>query len=75
VRHRDDGARIILEEALEPRDRFGVEMVRRFVEEQQVWRLQQQPAQRHAAALAARQRRDVSVSRRQPQRIHRELEP
>ena len=51
----DDRARVVLEEALEPGDRFGVEMVGRLVEQQQVGRLQQQPAQRDAAALAARQ--------------------
>ena len=49
-------------------------MVGRLVEEQQVGRPQQQPAQRHAAALAARERRDVGVRRRQPQRVHRELD-
>ena len=57
VRDRDDGAGIVLQEPLEPRDRFGVEVVGRLVEQQQIGRLQQQPAQRHAAALAARQRR------------------
>ena len=56
VRDGDDRAGIVLEEALEPGDRFGVEMVGRLVEQQQVGRLQQQPAQRDAAALAARQR-------------------
>ena len=57
VRDRDDGARVVLEEPLEPRDRLGVEVVGRLVEQQQVGRLQQQPAERHAAPLAARQRR------------------
>ena len=75
VRHRDDRARVVLEEPLEPGDRFGVEMVGRLVEQQQVGRLQQQPAQRDAAALAARERGDVGVRRRQAQRVHRELEP
>ena len=75
VRDRDDRARVVLEEALEPGDRLGVEMVRRLVEQQQVRRLQQQAAERHAAPLAARQRRDVGVGRRQAQRVHRELEP
>ena len=74
VRDRDDGARVVLEEALEPRHRFGVEVVGRFVEQQQIRRQQQQPAQRDAAPLAARQRRDVGVRRRQPQRVHREIE-
>ena len=75
MRDRDDRAGIVLEEALEPGDRLGVEMVGRLVEQQQVRRLQQQPAQRDAAPLAARQRRDVGVRRRQPQRVHRQLEP
>ena len=75
VGDRDDGARIVLEEALEPGDRFGIEMVRRLVEQEQVGRLEQQPAQRDAAPLAARERADVGVGRRQAQRVHRELEP
>ena len=32
VRHRDDGAFVFLEEALEPGDGLGVEMIRRLVE-------------------------------------------
>jgi hypothetical protein len=71
VRHRHHGALVLLEEPLEPRHRLGVEMVRGLVEEQQVRRLEQQPAQRHAAALAARERRDVGVRRRAAQRVHR----
>ena len=35
VRHGDDGALVVGEEALEPRDGLGVEMVRRLVEEEQ----------------------------------------
>ena len=72
---RDDRAGVVLEKPLEPGDRFGVEMVGRLVEQQQVGRLQQQPAQRDAAAFAAGERRDLGVGRRQPQRVHRELEP
>ncbi len=49
-------------------------MVGRFVEQQQVRRQQQQPAQRHPAALAAGQRLHVSVGRRQTQRVHREVQ-
>ena len=36
VRDGDDGARVLLQEALEPRDRLGVEVVGRLVEQQQV---------------------------------------
>ena len=48
-----DGAGVVVQEALEPGHRFGVEVVGRLVEQQQVGLLQQQPAQRHAPALAA----------------------
>ena len=34
----------------------------------------QQPAQRDAAPFTAREPRDVGVGRRQPQRVHRQLE-
>ena len=53
VRDRDDRARVLLQERLEPRHRFGVEVVGRLVEQQQVGLLQQQAAQRDAALLAA----------------------
>ena len=49
----DDGALVLGEVALEPRDRLGVEVVGGLVEQQQVGRAEQQPAQRDAAALAA----------------------
>ena len=74
VRDGDDRALVFLEEALEPGDRLGVEVVGRLVEQQQVRRLQQQPAQRHAAPLAAGERRDVGIGRRTAQRVHRQLE-
>ena len=52
----DDGARVVLQEALEPRHRLGVEVVGRLVEQQQVGRDEQQAAQRDAAPLAAGER-------------------
>ena len=70
----DDRARVVLEELLEPGHRLGVEMVGGLVEEQEVGRPEQQPAERHAAALPARERRHVGVGRRAPQRVHRQLE-
>ena len=54
VGDRHDGPGVVLEKALQPAHRLGVEMVGRLVEEQQVGPLQQQSAQRHAAPLAAR---------------------
>ena len=70
----DDGALVVGEEALEPRDRLGVEVVRRLVEQQQVGRREEQAAERDAAPLAARERRDVAVAVGQAQRVHRAVE-
>ena len=66
----DDRAAVVGEEALEPGHRLGVEVVRGLVEQQQVGRLQQQPAERHAAALAARERADLGLAGRHAQRVH-----
>ena len=74
VGHGDDRAGVLGEVALEPRDRLGVEVVRRLVEEEQVGRAEQQAAERDAAALAAGELRDVGVGGRQAQRVHRVLE-
>ena len=65
---------VLGEEALEPRHGLGVEVVRRLVEEQQVGRGEEQPAERDAAPLAARERRHVAVAVGQPQRVHRAVE-
>ena len=70
----DDRALVVLQEAFEPGDRLGVEVVGRLVEQQQVGALQQEPAQRDAAPLAAGEVGDGRVARRQPQRVHRDLE-
>ena len=74
VGDRDDGARVRAEEVLEPGDRLGVEMVGRLVEQQQIGRGEQQPAERDAAALASGERGDVGVARRTAQRVHRHLD-
>ena len=74
VGDRDDGARVFLEEALEPVDRLGVEVVGRFVEQQQVGVAEQQSGQRDAALLAAGQGRDVGVVRRAAQGVHRDVD-
>ena len=70
----DDRAGVVVQVVLEPGHRLGVEVVGRLVEQQQVGLAQQQPAQRHAAALAAGQRGHVGVGRRAAQRVHRDLE-
>ena len=71
---RDDGALVFLQVAFEPRNRFGIEMVRRLVEQQEVRLAQQHLTQRDAAALAAREGGDVGIRRRQTQRVHGDLE-
>ena len=71
---RDDGARVLVEEALEPFDRLGVEVVGRLVEQEQVRVLEQQPGERHAALLAAGQGRDVGVVGRAAQGVHRDVD-
>ena len=63
VGHRDDGALVVGQVALEPGHGLGVEVVGGLVEQQQVGLAQQQAAQGHAPALAAAQRRDVGVGR------------
>ena len=70
----DDRARVLVEEALEPLDRLGVEVVGRLVEQQQVGVLEQEPGERDAALLAAGQRRDVGVVGRAAQRVHRDVD-
>ena len=67
----EDGARIVAQMAFEPQHRLGVEMVGRLVEQQQFRLLQQQPAQRDAAPLAAGEFRHLGVVRRAAQRVHR----
>ena len=52
-------AREVAQRALEPGDALGVEVVGRLVEQQQVGLLEQQPAQRDAAPLAARELADA----------------
>ena len=69
VGDRDHRARVLLEEVLEPRHRFRVQVVGRFVEQQHVGLGQEQPAQCHAALLAAGQLADHRIPRRQAQRV------
>jgi hypothetical protein len=71
----DDCAGILLKMLFEPRDRFRVEVISRLVEQQYVRLLQQEPAQRNPAQLAARENLDRRFRRRTPERIHRHLEP
>ena len=69
-----DGAGELRKVPLQPGDRFGVEMVGRLVEQQQVGLAEEQAAERNAAALATRQRLDVGVGRRAAQGVHGDLD-
>ncbi len=53
VRHGDDRALVAREVLLQPLHAFGVEVVGRFVQQEDGRLLQEQPRQRDAAALAA----------------------
>ena len=57
----DDGAGVLLQVLLQPLHALGVEVVGGLVEQQQVGLLQQQLAQRDAAALATGEHGDVGV--------------
>ena len=70
----DDRALELGEVPLEPPHALGVEMVRGLVEEQHVGLGEEQPAERHAAPLAARDLRHVGVARGEAERVHREVD-
>ncbi len=70
----DDVALVLLQEALEPGHRLRVEVVRGLVEQQHVGGLEQQAAQGHAPALAARQLGHVGIAGGHAQRVHRHLD-
>jgi hypothetical protein len=74
VGHGNDRAFILLQVALQPGNRFGVEVVGGFIEQQDVGLGQQQAAQRHPAALAAREHFDGRIARRAAQGIHRQFQ-
>ena len=73
MRHDHDRAGIFGQRMLQPGDAFGIQVVGRFVEQQQIGLFQQQPAQRHAPPLAARQRRHRGIGRRAAQRVQRDV--
>ena len=59
----------VVQEAFQPRDGFGVQVVSRFVEQQHVWFFQQQAAQRDAAAFTTGEILNFSVPVRQTQGV------
>ena len=72
--HGDHGARVPLEMVLQPGDGLGVEVVRRFVEEQDVGVLEEEPAEGDPPPLAAGEDLHRGFARRTAQRVHRHLQ-
>src|SRR3546814_81262 len=69
----DDVARIVDEMLFEPGDAFGVEMVGRFVEQQDRRLFEQQAGECDAALFTARQIFDARLARRTAARLHRDF--
>ena len=74
MRDRDDRALVGLQVPLEPGDGLGVEVVRRLVEEEEIGRREQEPAERNATPLAAGEGRDVAVAFGEAEGVHRAVE-
>ena len=70
MRHGHHRAGIFGQMPLQPVDAFGVEMVGRLVEQQQIGLFQQNFAQRHAPPLAAGKFGHVGIARRQVHGVH-----
>ena len=74
MRDRDDRALVALQVTFEPGHRVGVEVIGRFVEQEDVRLHQQQAAERDAAFLSAGERGDHRFAGRATQGFHRHLD-
>ena len=72
--HGDDRALVLLEVLLKPLDRFGVQMVRRLIQQEDIGFLDQQPAERDPALFPTGENLDLCFWRLTPKRIHGEFE-
>jgi hypothetical protein len=63
-------ARVFFQVLLKPQHAFGVEVVRRLVEQQQIRLGKQQAAQRYPAFLTARKHINLGVGGRTAKRVH-----
>ena len=68
--HENHGALVFAEVAFEPSNRFGIEVVRRFVQEQQIRFFEEQAAKGHAALFTAGKVRYRPVTRRAAESVH-----
>ena len=69
-----DRARVLLQRALEPGHRLGVEVVGGLVQQEQVGLREQEAAEGDTATLTAGERGDVGVGWREPQGVHGHLD-
>ena len=74
VRHGNHRALVLRQVLFEPVDALGIQVVRRFVEQQHVGLLQEQAAECHAATFATAQRIDWLVCWRTTKRVHCSLQ-
>jgi hypothetical protein len=70
----DDRAAVLLQVPFQPGHGLGIQVVGRLVQQQDVGRLEQQPAQGHPPPLAAGEDGDRGVRRRAAQGVHGQLQ-
>ncbi len=73
--HSNDGSLVPFQVLFEPCDGFGVQMVRRFVEEQYIGFFEEQSAQSDPPFLSAGKYIHRSIARRTAERIHGHVQP
>ena len=74
MRHRDDGAVVLLQRSLQPGDGLGVEVVGGLVQQEEVRLGEEKAAEGDPPTLTSRQRRYIGVARRQTEGVHGDLE-
>ena len=72
--YQNHGALVFAEVAFEPGNCFGIQVVRRFVKEQQIRFFEEQAAESHAALFTAGEVRHRPVARRAAESIHRNFD-
>ncbi len=74
VRHGDDRALVLLQVLLQPLHGFGIEVIGRLVEQQNVRLLDHEAAEGHAALFTAGEHADLLIGGGTAQRIHGDFE-